>query len=124
MEKLDRLKYIGYCLSQLPPEEAGSPNLGDFVRYAKFQLCKATHTLMLDPIWDAYTDEEIIVEYYAHVLNSSKESRDALLNKLQGLDETIYDWLDAQIERNQKENKRKAEKMEDSLSFSPGELGE
>lgn len=117
------LKYIGYCWSQLPPEEAGT-NLDDFVRFCKFQLCKYTHTLLKDPIWDSYEDEEIIAEYYAHIFNVSEEERNKLLASLQGLNNDIYDWLDEQIAKNQEKLKDKSEELDDGFSFTPDSLGE
>ena len=118
-----RLKFIGYCWSQLPPEEA-DVDLEDFVRYCKFQLCKSTNTLMKDPIWDDYIDEEIIAEYYAHLFVTSKEERQKLLSALQGHNEEIFDWLDKMIADNQKDVKEKAEELDDGFDFSPDQLGD
>jgi hypothetical protein len=124
MKKLDRLKYLGYCLSQLPPEDAGPPDFSHFVDYAKFQLCRANHKLMLDPIWEEYTNEEIVVEYYAHLMASSKDQRNAFLQSLAGYDESIYSWLDDQIQKNQKEVDDLLSKTEEKISFSPKSFGE
>ena len=119
----ENLKYIGYCWSNLPPEGA-DVELEDFVRYCKFQLCKATNRLMKDSIWDDYIDEEIIAEYYAHLYSTSKEERQKFEAILQGHDEDIHDWLDKMIKQNQEELKNKAEELDDGFDFSPDQLGD
>ena len=69
------IKYMGYCMSQMPPEEAKT-SFEDFVTYAKFQLSVDKHVLMEDPDWDKYTDEAILVEYFANMFLKSKEERE------------------------------------------------
>lgn len=117
------LKYIGYCWATLPPEEADF-NFDDFVRFCKFQLCKSTNTLMLDPIWDKYEDEDIIAEYYAHLFYTSNKEREKFETTLKGFSEDIFDWFDQMIEKNQKELKTKADELEEDLSFTPDVIGE
>lgn len=118
----ERLKFIGYCWSNLPPEEADI-ELEDFVRYCRFQLCKASNRLMKDPIWEEYIDEEIIAEYYAHLFSKSEAEREKFEAVLQGYDEDIHDWLDKMIENNQKEVQEKSEELE-GFEFSPDSLGD
>jgi hypothetical protein len=119
------LKYIGYVMSNLPPEEVET-DYYDFVRYCKFQLCKATQKLMKDPTWDKYEDEDIIAEYYAYIYSKDGEPKDkfeaALLSD--GYNEDIYAWLDKMVENNQKEMKERAEKLENEVEFTPDSLGE
>lgn len=122
-DRFYRLKFIGYCWSNLPPDEAET-EYEDYVRYCKFQLCKASHKLMNDPIWEQYSDEEIIAEYYAHVFSNSEKERTKFETTLQGYDEDTLDWLDRMIEKNQEELKERAKQMEDRIDFSPESLGE
>jgi hypothetical protein len=117
------LKYIGYCWAVLPPQDVDF-DFNDFVRYCKFQLCKTTNTLMLDPIWDKYEDEEIIAEYYAHVFSNSDKEREKFEGTLKGFSDDIFDWFDQQIEKNQKELKSKADELEEDVSFTPDVMGE
>jgi len=117
------IKYIGYCLSQLPPEEVKS-SFEDFVNYAKFQLCIDRNVLFHDPVWDRYNEEQILVEYYASVFSKDKEQRGRFEAQLQGEYTDIYDWFDKKIEENRKEMEATLGGTEDKLSFSPEQLGE
>ncbi len=126
MEKKDSLrtlKYIGYCLSSLPPEEVET-SYDDFIQYCKFQLCKINHKLMMDPVWGEYSDEEIISEYFAHNFSSSKELREKFEVELRGGDSKIYDWLDEMIEQNQSELEKKSKELDSGFDFVPPALGE
>lgn len=115
---LERFKYIGYCYSQMPPEEA-TFEWSDFIQYVHFQLCKINKKLMLDPIWNSYTEAEMLVEYYAHVYQNSPKERDAFIHALKGLDGDIMDWLDDQVKKNQEDMS-----ATDSISFNPESLGD
>jgi len=109
-------------MSQMPPSELGS-TLTDFVNYAKFQLSLAKSVLMEDPIWDRYTDEGILVEYYANLYTTSKDE----LKKFEGEivdEEDFASWADGQIEENQKELVGTLDSAEDSIRFSPDSLGD
>ena len=124
-DKLLPLKHIGYCWSQMPPDE-DNVTYGDFLAHVKFSLCKLSHRLMKDPLWDEYTAEEMIAEYYAHVYTVNKEERALFETTLRGEDPDVHDWLDKMIEDNQEVTKQKIEEMglEDSLSFKPEGLGD
>lgn len=124
--KVDRflpLKYMGYCMSQLPPEDVES-TFEDFVRFAKFQLSLDKHVLMEDKIWEKYTDEEILVEYYANLFSKSKEERERFETQLAGSDPDVNEWFDKMIEKNQAEMAEEASKYEDKVSFVPESLGD
>ena len=119
-DSLENIKYIGYCISQLPPKEA-TLEWDDFIEYVKFQLCRINKRLMKDPIWDEYREEELLVEYYAHLYHNSAEERNKFINALGGIDEDIYSWLDSQVTKNQEEmnNSKK-----DNINFSQESLGD
>lgn len=123
VEGLFRLEYMAYCMSQMPPQEAGA-TLEDYVRFAKFQLSIDKHVLMEDPIWDKYTDEGILVEYMANLFMKNPEKLKQFEAKLLGADEDIYDWFDKKIAENQKEMSDKIESMEESVKFVPDTIGE
>ena len=121
-----RLKYMGYCMSQLPPDGALT-EFDDWVRYAKFVLCREAHVLMKDPIWDDYTDEEILIEYYALILERDQNERAKFESMLAGQSPDIVDWFDDMIEKNKEDLdkiKKRMEEAEDEVSFSPDSLGE
>lgn len=120
-----KLKYMAYCMSQLPPEGAGS-NFADFLNYAKFQLCVEKNVLMEDSIWDKYTDEALLVEFFATIFAKSKEKRQEFEQTLKGLS-TVDDfntWADRMIEKNRIELEEKAKEFEDSVNFKPEALGD
>lgn len=125
MDSFRNLKYIGYCLANRPPEGADE-TYEDFVNYCKFQLCLVTKRLMKDPIWDSYDDADILSEYYAHAMSKDEDFAKDFLQQLSGMDTSIYEWLDQQIEQNQEEFKQKAKEqdLEDEIDFSPESLGD
>lgn len=93
----------------------------DFVEHARFSLCVKNKILMKDPIWDSYTDEELLTEYYAHVYTAVKEARESFVNLyLQregtGEVEDWINWADKQIDTAKKETE---EGMVDSIDFDP-----
>lgn len=114
---------MAYCMSQMPPDGVDS-NFEDYVRFAKFQLSASKGVLMEDPIWDKYTDEQIVIEYIANVFTKDKERLKDFEMKLYGQDSEIYDWLDAKVKENQEELAKTLEKMEDSVKFVPDTIGD
>lgn len=120
-DPLKSIKFKGYCWSQTPPGE--DTTMEDLVSFAKFYLCKSSRVLWKDPIWDKYTDEEILIEYFAHLFSRDELSRkDFEASMTAGTDlygEEIYDWLDRKIKENQEEMQRNAEQQPDKISFSP-----
>lgn len=123
-DPLLRLKYIGYCRAFVSPN-GDEMTLDDLVSFAKNYLCLKTSTLSKDPVWETYTDEEILVEYYTHLFTNEKDAKEAFENSIDAYDKTTYDWLDKMVAENQKEMAEKADAMEDKVSFSPNDvLGE
>ena len=120
---LNNIKYMGYCLSQLPPQQ-NMIDFEDFLQFAKFQLCESRKILLKDPIWDSYTKEEILIEYFAMVFSINEDFKKSFENFLnEGYEdslsiEEVYDWFDEQIE---KDNREKAEK-EAEFSFKPEDV--
>lgn len=124
-QKLDRffrIKYVAYCQSQLPPEGVDI-TFEDFVNHAKFQLSVDKCVLLEDPIWQKYTDEMILVEYYGNLYSKSKDARNSFEALLRGEDTSLHNWFDDQIAKNQEELKAKAEKFEDKIEFVPETVG-
>lgn len=115
---LRRAKHVGYCWSHMPPED--DTKFEDFVEYARFQLCMRTHRLMQDPIWENYSDIQILAEYFGWMYSESKEQRDKIEHEI-GMNEDMYDWFDRMIEENKEELKQKAEALED-INFDPSSV--
>jgi hypothetical protein len=120
-----RLKYLGYCLSQMPEKDT---TLDEFVEYAKFKLCVKNRVLMKDPIWDSYKKEDILMEFYAHQMEVSDKSRSELEKDLNMEGTAIDDfaeWADKQIKVNKEELQgTMGHEMEDKVSFNPSSIGE
>lgn len=114
-----RLKFIGYCWSCLPPKEAGVTQR-DFIKYAKFYLCQKANRLMKDPIWKTYTDEEIVAEYFAHVMAEDKEFRIAFEGVIKTTESAIEDFFQWTEEMEKKDKIKQIEELPDKISFSPG----
>jgi hypothetical protein len=117
-DALLRLKYIAYCTACMPEEGA---NFFDFVRFCKFRLCAKNNILLLDAIWDKYTDEEIIIEYYAMTYALNPQDREDFLNQLKGditEDDDMIAWMDSAIEQNKKDLTEKFSQKE-NISFKP-----
>lgn len=115
------LKYRGYCWAHTPPGDDTS--MEDFVLFAKFFLCRQTKRLWKDPVWESYSEEEILVEYFAHLFAADKSAKTEFeISEFSGTDvygEDIYDWLDRKVVENQAEMKKKQEELPEKISFSP-----
>lgn len=115
-----RLKHIAYCRSQTPISGMG---LKDFVNYAKFQLCLITKRLEKDPVWDTYTQEEILIEFFAHKFNVDKNFvTEFELSMATGEVLDFSDWADLQMKREQEAKEAKLKDLEDNISFNPGDV--
>jgi hypothetical protein len=95
----------------------------DFVDFCKFVLCTKTSTLFKDPIWESYTDEEIIIEYYSHLYHGNEEEASAFrlgmgIDDLQDSLGAFAEWAESQEENNKKELE---ETFEENVSFAPDE---
>jgi hypothetical protein len=95
----------------------------DLISFAKFFLCKHAKLLWKDPVWDSYTDEEILIEYFAHLFAKDEIARKDFEVSIdagtQIYGEDIFEWLDRKVKENQEETKKKLEELPDRVSFSP-----
>lgn len=125
MDNFRNVKYIGYCFAKRPPEGARE-TLEDYVNYCKFQLCIVNNKLMKDPVWESYDDADILSEYFAHAMVKDEDFAKEFIMQLKGIDTDVYNWLDAQVEQNQKEFKEMAmdQDLEDEIDFAPDALGD
>lgn len=123
-QKIDpflRIKYLGYCLLQLPKKNA---TYGDLVKYAKFFLAVKTKKLMKDPIWDSYTSEELLTEFYAHRFIENKIALTEFEDQLNGgkseESDEFNEWADKQMAQESK----KREQLEERITFEPTTMGD
>lgn len=104
------LKYIAYCRAHLPPEDAFE--LEDFTDYAKQYICAKRNALWLDPIWDRYTEEDILAEYFTIRVFEDEQVKVEMENSFKFLskkDEAFFEKMTKDYED------RKAKKLADSL---------
>jgi len=117
---LKKLKYVAFCTACMPEEKI---TFDDFIKFCKFQLCLKKNILLLDHIWDDYSNEDIIVEYYALLFATDLKERERFIKTLKGKLETEEEdptaWMDAAIEENQKELLKLVDNQEESVSFKP-----
>lgn len=116
-----KLKFMGYMMSQLPNPYTRQ----DLLRYAKFQLAIKSHRLLLDPIWDLYTEEEILMEYFAHQMDESDQFRqqfESTLGDVFGVVDEFSAWADKQMAEEAKIRDKVMGETEDSVSFNPGDV--
>lgn len=115
------LKYRSYCWAHLPPGD--DVTMEDFVSFAKFFLCRQTKRLIKDPVWEKYTDEEILMEYFAHLFVIDEKAKiqfEADIDagsKIYG--EDVYEWLEKKVKENQEEMSKKLDEMPERITFSP-----
>jgi len=110
-------------MSHLPPED--SISLDDMVKFAKFQLCLKNKVLMKDPIWDDYTREEIMAEFYAHQFSFSEKAKlefeaSIKLNE-SGLDD-FAQWADKQMANEKDLVGDSLGSAEERVEFDPKEI--
>lgn len=115
-----KLKHIAYFISTLPTD---TPTFDQYVKHCKFSLCILNKMLMKDPIWDLYTNEEILIEYYSHLFAKDKDAVSAFEMSIAGEEMLDFsDWADRQMKKNKEEMENTLGNMEDSVSFSPDDV--
>lgn len=121
---LHKLKAIAYYRVCGVPK--GS-TLSQYIDTAKFLLCEKTNTLWKDPIWDSYTDEELLIEYFSYLHHYDEDFKTSFEN-IEGLSEryiqSAADYFDEQIALNEKELEKNMEReTEEVISLDMDELG-
>ena len=123
-DPLFNIKHIAYRNVITP---VGPDNFKLFVRGCQLGLAIKTHRLMKDPIFDTYTPEEIIAEYYSHLYSTDKQAREEFEAQMRGQDidklNDFYSWTEKMIEDNKKDLEAHEETLEKDLSFNPADLG-
>lgn len=116
---------MGYVTSQVGL--AGTVELADLVRFAKFYLCFKTNTLGKDPIWDEYTDEDILVEYYGRLYFEDEDLRRSFEATL-GIDDDAvaadYAWLESKVKASETEAEAATADLPAKIEFVPSDDSE
>lgn len=115
-----RLKYIAYCRNFMAPEEF---SLSELTKYAKNYLCLNKKVLYYDPIWDLYTEEAILIEFYSLRMWEDDDYRQDIETAIKGAGKTEADdfsWMEKrQAEEDAKRDERIKElKEEADFSYS------
>lgn len=123
-DPLESLKHRGYFYSQGVPN-SDTLTIPQLTAVAKFYLCRIYKLPLRNPIWDTYTTEELLIEYYAHLFHNNKEFREEF-EANSGLSKDYYedfaDFAEKEIEKSQKEREEKATELEEKISFNPNDL--
>jgi hypothetical protein len=113
------LKTLGYNLSQLPDKY----NLKELTRYAKFYLASKTGTLLKDPIWDTYTTEEMLTEFYAYLMEDREyRLRFEQESGIKGEVDDFASWAEKKIQEDSKVRDKVLGQMEENIKFSPNDV--
>jgi hypothetical protein len=121
VDRFRKLKWLGYKKSNLLDKST----LADMVEYAKFQLAFKTNRLLKDPIWDEYTTEELLIEFYAHQFELNREFRmkfEAEINKMAADSDDFATWADKKIEEDAKIRAKTLGELEDKVRFDPDDV--
>lgn len=123
-DPLRNIKFKGYCRSQMSEHDS---SIQDLVNHAKFFLCKTCKRLWKDEIWDTYTNEEILIEYFSYSFDMNEQFRKDFELQLNDSSQTygdVYDWLLRKVEENQREMRTTLQELPEKVSFSPSDVKE
>ena len=88
--------------------ENGGLTFPDLVILAKSYLGRKTNTLFNDPVWEDYTDEEILVEYYSYLMANNEDFRrnfEVESGLFADAEDDMHAWFDKQMEKTASEDK-------------------
>lgn len=92
----------------------------DFIDYARQYICDKKAILFLDPIWDRYTSEDILTEYFSIRLKEDdlfKMNMEASFVTLSKEDEDFFNRMTAEYEA-KKVDKEAPEVLPDTIEDS------
>ena len=124
-DPLKKIKSIAYTKVVGPLD--GNIDYDSFLRMAKSYLAIENKILFKDPIWDTYTEEELLVEYFSHIFMKFPDRRGEFemeMNVGQSEYDSFLEFANKAIEENQKELQARDDELPDSVSFSPDVIGE
>lgn len=101
------LKYIAYCRAFMPPSDAEIDS-DDMLQYARFYLCQKRGVLYNAEIWDNYTEEEILVEYFAVRMSEDETLKAEFEAQMRGINKADHEWFDKMTEKYNKKLEEEA----------------
>lgn len=101
-------------------------SLSDFVIFCKMHLCNTYKIPTKSTVWDEYTDEDIIIEYFSIKFLKDTSFKDEFISQKNGtslMDHTMdedefFKWAEKQ-EMDQKKELEKLKAEGDTIHFSP-----
>ena len=106
------LKHIAYCRTGLSKTTELTSEI--LLSFAKWQICKARRVLWNDPVWDSYTQEEILIEFFSISFDLDPKTREVFEKNLMKPREAEYAWFDKMEAKALAEAKAKAKAKEES----------
>jgi len=85
------LKYIAFCRTGL---EDKTVDMQDFINFAKWHICRTRKVLWNDPVWDNYTDDEILIEFFSIRFDESPEVREEFKKTTVSASKSDLDWFE------------------------------
>lgn len=111
------LKLIAYYRTGLPVNEDDIDEEA-YVQFAKWQICKIKSVLWNDPVWDEYTNPEILIEFFAIKFDENEELRKKFETGLVTTKQSDVDWM---LKMEAKLLKEKQGKIKEAGSEKPKE---
>jgi hypothetical protein len=118
-DPLFNLKYIAFCMAVKPTFE-DRLTIAEFADFARFQLAASYKIPAKSTIWDKYTAEELIVEFYALKFFEDSEYSKEFEARLNGEAQEDLDWMNKEIEKNKVEIEKLKQQYPEKVNFSPG----
>lgn len=125
LDPLKNLKHKGYCRAFASVGDEPM-TYSQFLVYARTYLCNHAHVLFKDPIWDSYTEEELLIEYFSVLYKNDpikKEEFEKTISNKPGNYDDFLNFADEQIKKNKQDMEEEQNNLPDRLEFSPETLG-
>lgn len=107
------LKLIAYYRTGLPINQEDVDEEA-MVNFAKWQICKVRNVLWNDPVWDNYTNPEILTEFFAIKFDETEDLRKEFEAGIVTAKKEDIDWIERMEKKlkDQKQGKIKEEGVE------------
>lgn len=122
-DQFHNLKLIAYKRATL---EGDTVDLDDFVEFCRMHLCHTYKVPFNSSVWDSYTDEQVMIEYFALKFIREEKFRSEFENKLKGIEpveelseDEFLEWAKQMEINNRKEVEELKQSMEKSIDFTP-----
>jgi len=104
------VKYIGWCRSQLPPDDV-SISVEDFLQHVRHFLSVKKQILFKDPVFDTYTEEDLLTEYFAIRFDEDSDFRGAFEAQMRGISQDVYDWFEEEEQKYLEAREKEAKEL-------------